>query len=134
MRGLRTALAVGLLAVATTVMTATPAGAETSWEDAGVGVGAAFANLLYIPAKLLYAGLGSLSGGLAYVCTLGNEETADAVWTSSLGGTYVLTPSMLRGEDEIAFSGTPHPTAEGARARTTASAPAPALQEQPLTE
>ena len=87
-----------------------------------------------MPAKLLYAGLGSLSGGLAYVCTLGNEETADAVWTSSLGGTYVLTPSMLRGEDEIAFSGTPHPTAEGARARTTASAPVPSLQEQPLTE
>lgn len=131
MRGVRMALAAGVLAVATM---ATPARADSSWEDAGLGVGAAFANLLYMPAKLLYAGLGSLSGGLAYVCTFGNYDTANAVWTSSLGGTYVLTPNMLRGEDEIAFFGTPQPTAERERARTTASVPVPSLQEQPLTE
>ena len=131
MRGWRIGLAAGVLAVVTM---ATPARAEMSWEDAGVGVGAVFANLLYMPAKLLYAGLGALSGGLAYVSTFGNYEVANTVWTSSLGGTYVLTPDMLRGQDEIAFFGTQQPTAERERARTTASVPAPSLQEQPLSE
>jgi hypothetical protein len=76
-------------------------------EEAGWGVLTVLANVGYMPAKTVYAVLGGLTGGLAYVCTGGDTETATNVWSPSLGGTYVLTPSMIRGEDPIAFAGTP---------------------------
>jgi hypothetical protein len=74
-------------------------------ENAGWGVLAVFANLGYMPVKTVYAVLGGVTGGLAYVCTAGSYETASNIWAMSLGGTYVLTPSMIRGEDPILFAG-----------------------------
>ena len=42
-------------------------------------------------------------------------QTAETVWVTSMGGTYVITPPMLRGEEPIAFAGTPsHDTAADA--------------------
>ncbi len=82
------------------------------WKDAGVGAGAALTNVLYIPTKLVYAAVGSLVGGLAYVVTLGSTETANAIWEPTLGGTYVLTPRMLTGEQKLHFNGQPPVPAE----------------------
>lgn len=73
--------------------------------DAGIGVATVFANLLYMPAKFTYATLGGLTGGFAFVLTAGRMDVASAIWIPSLGGTYVLTPSMVRGEDPVYFSG-----------------------------
>ena len=77
------------------------------WEDAGWGALSVGANLGYMPAKLLYATFGAMTGGLAYGLTLGNSQVADTIWWTSMGGTYVLTPRMLQGQDEIAFAGRP---------------------------
>ena len=74
-------------------------------ENAGWGVLAVFANLGYMPVKTVYAVLGGLTGGFAYVFTAGSYETASNIWSMSMGGTYVLTPSMIRGEDPILFAG-----------------------------
>ena len=63
-----------------------------------------------MPAKLVYATLGGITGGLAFALTGGDSQTAETVWVTSMGGTYVVTPGMLRGEEEIAFSGTPSST------------------------
>lgn len=83
------------------------------WEDVGLGAGAAVSNVFYIPAKLVYASVGGLVGGLAYVVTLGSTETANAVWEPTLGGTYVLTPAMLAGKEKLHFNGQPpEPPAE----------------------
>jgi hypothetical protein len=73
-------------------------------EDAGWGTLSAVSNLVYIPAKLCYAVIGGVTGGLAYGLTAGDLDTAQNVWTTSMGGTYVLTPRMLRGEDTVAFA------------------------------
>jgi hypothetical protein len=78
-------------------------------EDAGWGSLSAVSNLGYIPAKLTYSLLGGLTGGLAYGLTLGDVDTAQNIWTTSMGGTYVLTPRMLRGEDAVAFAYYPEP-------------------------
>jgi hypothetical protein len=59
-----------------------------------------------MPTKVVYATLGGLTGGFAFVLTGGRMDTANAVWVPSMGGTYVVTPDMLRGEDPIYFSGT----------------------------
>lgn len=77
------------------------------WKDVGLGAGAAFANILYIPAKIVYASVGGVVGGLAYVVTLGSTETANAIWEPTLGGTYVLTPKILAGEERLQFNGQP---------------------------
>lgn len=74
-------------------------------DEAGWGVLSVLANVGYMPAKTIYAAMGGLTGGLAYVCTGGSYDTASTIWQMSLGGTYALTPRMLRGEDRIAFAG-----------------------------
>jgi hypothetical protein len=75
----------------------------------GVGVGAVFTNLLYMPVKFVYATVGGITGGLAYVLTGLRFDIAKGIWVPSMGGTYVVTPSMLKGEKPIYFSGTTRP-------------------------
>lgn len=75
------------------------------WGDAGYGTLAVFANLLYMPVKVVYAGLGLVTGSLAYVLTVGNADTAQQVWSPSVGGSYVVTPAMLRGDEPVLFNG-----------------------------
>jgi hypothetical protein len=91
--------------------------AEGVGENFGWGALATVSNLGYMPAKLVYALFGGLTGGLAYVVTLGDYDTSKEIWTASLGGTYVLTPSMMRGEEPIVFAGMPeHPPVGGVAA------------------
>ena len=78
---------------------------NVNWPGAGYGVGALFCNVLYIPAKLVYALFGGIIGGGTYLATAGNSQAANTVWRSSLGGDYVLTPEMVSGEAPIHFSG-----------------------------
>lgn len=99
----RTVLAAVVLAG--NLFAARPARAEFA-EDAGWGVLTVLANVVYMPAKVTYALFGGLTGSLALGLTGGDMETAQAIWVPAMGGTYALTPSMLRGEDAIAFAGT----------------------------
>jgi len=62
-------------------------------------------NILYVPAKLAYGILGGVAGGAGYVMTGGNQQTANTIWRSTLGGDYILTPEMITGEKPIHFSG-----------------------------
>ena len=73
--------------------------------QAAVGTGTALLNLLYIPAKLVYALMGGLVGGLTWGLTLGDTETANRVWEPTLGGSYILSPQVLTGEQPLRFSG-----------------------------
>lgn len=73
--------------------------------DFGIGVGAIAVNILYMPAKLVYATLGGITGGFAYVLTGLNFDIADRIWAPSLGGNYVVTPAHLRNEQTLYFSG-----------------------------
>ncbi|HUY19639.1 MAG TPA: hypothetical protein VMV15_10465 [Candidatus Binataceae bacterium] len=82
-----------------------PAQGGVDWQGAGYGAAALFGNLLYIPAKLLYAAGGGLVGGGGYLVTGGNKQVADTIWRSSLGGDYVLTPEMIQGKKPVYFSG-----------------------------
>jgi hypothetical protein len=98
-------LKVAAVALAASLGVPGMARAEEYPETAGWGALAVLANVVYMPAKAVYAVMGGLTGGIAYVCTAGNLDTATDIWEMSLGGTYVLTPSMLRGETPIAFAG-----------------------------
>jgi hypothetical protein len=78
-------------------------------EEAGYGIGSALANLFYIPAKVTYAGLGLLTGGLGYVLSGGRPEVANNIIYPAIGGHYVVTPSQLKGAEPIYFVGAPPP-------------------------
>ena len=112
----RTMVAVAMLTALLVASTVGVGAAEAQAEedhrfasDFGVGVGAVFTNLFYMPTKFVYATLGGITGGFAYVLTGLRFDIAKSIWVPSMGGTYVITPSMLRGEDTIYFSGTTQP-------------------------
>ncbi|MFZ0677532.1 hypothetical protein [Candidatus Binatus sp.] len=106
-----------------------PADNNVNWPGAGYGAGALLCNVLYIPAKLTYAILGGIVGGGTYLITAGNQQAANTVWRSSLGGDYVVTPQMLAGQQPINFSGptdtpptTPEPMTSSSSSTTTTTA------------
>jgi len=74
-------------------------------EEAGLGVASALLTLPYGPAKIIYAGLGGIVGGLTWVLTGGNIETAQGVWEPSFYGDYVITPDHLTGKTPLRFVG-----------------------------
>ena len=71
----------------------------------GWGLAAIGANAFYMPAKLVYATLGGLTGGFAYLLTVGNGDAAQGILSPAIGGTYVLSAEMLQGDEPIFFSG-----------------------------
>ena len=82
-----------------------PQGGGVDWKGVGVGAGTLGANVLYIPAKLVYGILGGIGGGAGYLLTGGNTQVSDTIWRSSLGGDYVVTPDMIKGDQPVHFSG-----------------------------
>ena len=82
-----------------------------NWKGAGIGAATLVANVGYIPAKMVYAILGGITGGAGYALTGGNQNAANSIWRSSLGGDYVLTPEMLTGQQPVHFSGPAGPDA-----------------------
>jgi hypothetical protein len=114
------AMPIGAIAQTTGTQPGTPNGTPqvqqpesggVNWKGAGVGAATLLANVGYIPAKTVYAILGGIAGGAGYALTGGNQQTANSIWRSSLGGDYVLTPDMIKGDAPIHFSGPSNPTA-----------------------
>jgi hypothetical protein len=84
----------------------------------------AAAGLLTIPyvvCKAVFAISGGIVGGLAYAFSGGNEQVAKSIWTTSLYGTYIITPDHLQGNRPIRFLG----VADSNDAPISAPAPEP---------
>jgi hypothetical protein len=97
-----------LTVVAASILLATqPALAknESPAEEAVVGIGAVLGSVVYAPAKIVYAVLGTIVGGGAYVLTGGNGKVASPIINKAVRGDYVLTPAHLKGERELRFVG-----------------------------
>lgn len=129
-------VALGLIAYAPCAMAQSSSGAAASsgpqitqpeqggvnWKGVGIGAGTAASNIFYVPAKLAYGILGGIGGGAAYALTGGNQQIANTIWRSSLGGDYVVTPDMLTGKERLHFNGpTSTAPASGAEAASPTS-------------
>ncbi len=68
-------------------------------------VGTVLANVLYFPAKVLFAAGGAAVSGIAYVVTLGDESASSEVWQTTVEGDYVVTPDMIEGDRPVRFAG-----------------------------
>ena len=95
--------------------------AEPVANELGWGFGAALASLFYIPAKVTYAGLGLLTGGLGYVLTGGRADAANNIIYPAVRGNYVVTPNHLKGTEPIYFVGA---APDAPEPETIAAAPA----------
>jgi hypothetical protein len=71
----------------------------------GSYVGAVAADILYVPAKVVFAGLGAVTAGVTYLVTVGNQDASSAVWNSAVNGTYVITPRHIEGKEPVHFIG-----------------------------
>ncbi len=76
-----------------------------TWSTLGYGTIAAGENVVYVPAKLAYAGVGIFVGAASWAVAGGKPKLAKRVWKLALGGDYMITPSMVEGTEPIEFSG-----------------------------
>jgi len=76
-----------------------------SSEDTGLQVASWLLTVPYCAGKSAFAIAGSVVGSLGYAFSGGNAETAQAIWTKTVYGTYILRPAHLRGEEPIQFFG-----------------------------
>ncbi len=118
-------------AAGSTTQVPQPDANAVNWPGAGYGVGALFCNVLYIPAKLVYALLGGIVGGGTYLVTAGNTQAANTVWRSAFGGDYVVTPQMLAGQQPLNFSG---PTTTPPQGYATSSSSGGVAPVEPLPQ
>lgn len=99
-----------LLPIAWSQETQAPSSDGGNASSAGMQAAAVFSTILYAPFKLAFAIGGGIVGGLTYAFTGGNESAAKSVWTTSMYGTYLITPEHLRGDKAIRFLGVPDST------------------------
>jgi hypothetical protein len=78
---------------------------ERGNHSAGTYAGTVLANVVYFPAKVIFAGGGAVTSGVAYLVTLGNRNAARSIWDASVEGDYVVTPSMIEGRVPVRFVG-----------------------------
>ncbi len=98
----------------------TTSGENAQGTPAGAGLQAA-SWLLTIPygaLKVGFALVGATIGGMAYGLSGGDLKPAEAVWTTTMYGTYIITPEHLRGEKAVRFMWLPQ---DSARAQTGGS-------------
>ena len=98
-------------------------------EGTGIQVASWALTVPYVIAKGAFALGGAVVGGLGYVFSGGNSDTAKTVWTRSIYGTYVIRPAHLRGEEPVYFLGKADETGPEA-APPAKSTPEPATPEK----
>lgn len=79
---------------------------ETSPKGAGLQAASWLATVPYGTAKVAYALVGGIVGGLTWALTGGNTEIAKAVWIPSMTGHYIVEPENLTGDKPLHFMGT----------------------------
>ena len=118
---MKTQMLKGIALASLVTVLSTPLYAQTAGKDAqaaqsaepavtdelGYGFGSALASVFYIPAKVTYAGLGLLTGGLGFVLTGGRADVANNIIYPAVRGNYVVTPNNLKGTEPLYFVGAP---------------------------
>jgi hypothetical protein len=99
-------------------------------DDTGIQVGAWALTVPYIIGKGAFALGGAVVGGLGYLFSGGDSDTAKTVWTKSIYGTYIIRPEHLRGEEPVYFLGKADESQAEATPPTAKSTPEPAKPEK----
>jgi hypothetical protein len=103
MRRILTLLLAGAALVATAALPADAASGESTSQEVVYGAGSAIGTLVYAPFKTSFCVVGAVTSGLTL--PFGGTSTAGKVATAACGGTWVITPSTLKGKEQIRFVG-----------------------------
>ena len=82
---------------------AVPAHAESASQEVAYGAGSVFGTLLYAPFKTSFCVVGAVTSGLAL--PFGGPQTTERVATAACGGTWAITPDVLKGRERVRFVG-----------------------------
>jgi hypothetical protein len=108
-RSLRMRGVMAALVVAIGIQLTPATGHAADAKHAGIGAAAALSNLVYAPAKLLLALVGTFTAGLGYAVTAGDTDVARTIFDSSVMGDYVVVPEHLLGKRSLEFVGRTQP-------------------------
>ena len=96
---------IALALTGTLALTPASAKAESAAAEYGIGISCVLINLVYGPAKAVYATGGGIVSGLAWIFSAGNTDVARPIWDASMRGDYTLVPDQLLGRRPITFIG-----------------------------
>ena len=95
-------IAAGIIVFALVSQAAPVWAQDSTLEQAGYGVGGVVGTILYAPLKTIFC----VGGGIASAFTaIGSPPTARRMVSASCGGSWVITPSNVRGDDPVQFVG-----------------------------
>ena len=95
-----------LLALACVGLTAVRPGAAeaaSTTQEVAYGAGSVFSTILYAPFKLTFCVVGGVTSALTL--PFGGTQTAEKVATAACGGTWAITPDVLKGKEPVRFVG-----------------------------
>ena len=87
-----------------------PATGSEIAQDAGLGLGAIIASIVYVPFKVVYAAGGLVVGSIAWAFSGADDDVARSVIEPAIAGDYVITPDRLRDPSSIEFFGRADPS------------------------
>ncbi len=64
------------------------------------GINSCLLSLVYSTIKVNIAIIGGVVGGVAYPLSGFNGEVSNKIWSSSMGGTYLITEDVLTGNEK----------------------------------
>ena len=87
--------------------------AESAADEAVYGAGSVLGTLLYAPLKTSFCVIGAVTGGLTL--PFAGADTAGDVAAAACGGTWAITPDVLKGHEPVRFVGGNAPPLVNAR-------------------
>lgn len=91
------------------------ASSESTAIEVGSAAGSAFGTMLYAPLKATFCLLGGIGSGFTAIAS---PPTAGKVAMAACGGSWIVTPSAVRGREPVKFIGD---TSSAATVRATAA-------------
>ncbi len=100
---------VGLSLVLALVGSSAPgfAGTESTAVEVGSSAGSALATILYAPAKATFCILGGIGSGFTAIVS---PPQAGKVAMATCGGSWLVTPRMIQGHEDLKFVGDTSPS------------------------
>lgn len=80
-----------------------PAAADSAAQDVAYGAGSVLGTVVYAPFKATFCILGGITSGFAF--PFAGADTAGKVATAGCGGTWAITPGVLKGQENVRFVG-----------------------------
>ena len=90
------------------------ASSESTAVEVGSSAGSALGTLVYAPLKATFCILGGIGSGFTAIAS---PPTAGKVAMATCGGSWIITPNVIRGRESLKFVGDTSPSRAATAAR-----------------